>query len=60
MDEYRASSLVLGKAVTYTRNGETYRGSAESIDGRGRLCVRREDGECDLLDSGEISLRIDK
>ena len=60
MDEYRASSLVLGNAVTYTKNGETYGGVAESIDDHGRLYVRREDGECAMLDSGEISLRIEK
>lgn len=58
MAEYRAASLVLGHHITYTENGISYTGTAESVDDRGRLYVRRSDGTAVYLASGEISLQI--
>lgn len=58
MDEYRAHSMVLGQAVTYTQNGVTRSGVAEAIDEMGRLQIALEDGTVALLSSGEISLRL--
>lgn len=54
---YRDRSMVLGKGVTYVKNGETYTATALSIDDDGGLLVRRTDGAEELLQSGEISVR---
>ena len=58
LEEYRRDSMVLGQSVTYTENGVCYTGVAESIDERGHLAVRRDDGSVAVLASGEISLRL--
>ena len=60
MEDYRANSMVLGREITYTENGESYQGVAESVDDRGHLTVRRKDGSRVILASGEISLRLNK
>ena len=57
IEEYRRYSTVLGKEITYTENGVTYEGVAESIDERGRLYVRNDRGGVHILASGEISIR---
>ncbi len=56
-DEYRNRSMVLGQEVLYLRDGKTYSGIAEAIDGHGGLVVRVGE-ERRTLDSGEITLRI--
>ena len=58
IDEYRAASAVLGKRVTYLRNGIRREGIASEIDGRGRLTVVHDDGSRVLLSEGEITLRL--
>ena len=60
LEEYRRASVVLGREILYTENGETFSARAEEIDGRGRLWVCREDGARVCLASGEISLRVQK
>lgn len=57
LDEYREHSMILGKRISFTEGGDTSVGVAESIDARGRLCVRLEDGTERILSSGEISVR---
>ena len=56
-DEYRSRSVILGREVTFTRNGETNSGVAHSIDENGALWVRTTEGDV-KLDSGEISVRM--
>ena len=56
MEDYRKYSVVLGKRVTYVRDGERKSGLAADIDGRGGLVVRFSDGTSETLRSGEISL----
>lgn len=58
IEEYRASSNILGRAIRYTEQGKDAFGIAESIDMMGRLLVRREDGVLSVLSSGEISVRL--
>lgn len=58
MQEYRKSSIVLGKEVTFTENGESFFGFAESISDDGALTVVLENGDRHILKSGEISLRL--
>ncbi len=56
--EYRSASIVLGKAVRWSRGEKTGEGIAADIDETGRLSVLGADGTVVLLDSGEISLRL--
>jgi BirA family biotin operon repressor/biotin-[acetyl-CoA-carboxylase] ligase len=58
MREYRESSIVLGKKVTFTENGKAFFGIAESISDDGALTVVLEDQSIHVLKSGEISLRL--
>ena len=57
-DEYRKNSCVLGKAVFFTENGESFSGIATDVTDQGHLCVTLGDGNEKILSSGEISLRI--
>ncbi len=58
LEAYRSHSLVLGRQIVYTENGQSRSGRATEIDESGRLTVRHEDGSCHVLASGEISLRL--
>ncbi len=54
IEEYRRRSLVIGREVTYIKQGETHSGVAVSIEENGAL--RLLDGT--VLSSGEITLRF--
>ena len=56
INEYKDSSLVLGKTITYTKNNTEYTGFVKDINESGNLIVER-DGVEDILSSGEVSLR---
>jgi len=58
MDDYRKYSLVIGKSISFTRNGTDYIAFAESITDKGELIVKLENGESLILNSGEISIRL--
>lgn len=58
MNDYRNYSLVLGKAVTFTRNGVSYSAVAKNITDSGELLVTTDSGETMLLNSGEISIKL--
>ncbi len=60
MEDYRKMSVVLGKEIIFIQNGERFCGVAESINDLGGLCVRLTDGTFRTLESGEISLRLNK
>ena len=58
MEDYRKFSIVLDKEITYLKNGENHFGTAKEILDSGALLVIKEDGTKEILDSGEISLRL--
>lgn len=58
MEEYRRRSAVLGRRVTFSRNGVSEGGTAVGIRDDGALEVVLDNGEHRLLSSGEISLRM--
>ena len=58
MAEYRRRSMVLGKRVTFVRNGMTEEGLAVRINDDGGLVVEKDDGTSAVLSSGEITLRV--
>ena len=53
--EYKNSSLILGKTITYTKNNVEYTAVAEDINDSGNLIVDCN-GVKDILTSGEVSL----
>ena len=56
-DEYTSRSAVIGREITFIKNGAAHNGQALGIDKNGALIVE-SGGECFLLDSGEISVRL--
>lgn len=57
LDEYRSRSIVLGKDITYYKNGSEHFARVKDINHNGALIVE-ENGETLTLSTGEISLRI--
>ena len=57
IDEYKNYSLVLGKKIDFTKNGEAYTGIATDVNIEGNLIVDLENSETITLKSGEVSLR---
>ncbi len=55
LDAYRKYSLILGKQVSFQRDGTVYTGTAAEINEEGNLIVECGDTQY-LLNSGEISL----
>lgn len=58
MQEYRERSAVLGKRVTFLKDGIASEGIATEIDDDGALCVELDNGEKVTLSGGEITLRL--
>ena len=56
-DEYISRSAVIGREITFIKNGAAHIGQALGIDNSGALIVE-SGGEIFLLDSGEISVRL--
>ncbi len=59
LDDYRSRSAVTGKKITVIKNGEKTDATAISIDDSCRLLVQYENGDSELLYSGEISIKIE-
>ena len=53
---YKERSIVLGKEITFQRNGQDEKGMARDISNTGQLQVELEDKRNIWLNSGEISL----
>ena len=58
MDEYRKRCMCLGKNVSVISQNETRNGKVISIDENARLLVEFGDGNSELINSGEISIKI--
>lgn len=58
--DYRTYSAVLGREISWIRDGKERRGVACDIDTDGALLVLDEDGKEDRLSTGEISVRLTK
>ncbi len=56
--EYKKRLFVIGKTVTYTKNGAEYTARVEGINSLCNLIVTRTDGTADILSSGEISIKL--
>ncbi len=60
MDDYRKYSLVIGKEVEFSQNGINYIATAKDISDDGSLLVITHEGKEIALNSGEISVRLNK
>ena len=58
MNEYRERSAVLGKRVTFVKDGTASEGIATEIDDDGALLVTLDNGDKVMLSGGEITLRL--
>ena len=54
--DYRSRSLVLGREITYEKEGRLLNGTAVAISDRGNLVVETDEGP-DCLFSGEVTIR---
>ncbi len=55
LDTYRSASCVLGKNISYCKDGKRFIGTALSIDDDARLVIQSELGEKIVLSSGEVN-----
>ncbi len=58
ISEYRERLFVLGKEITYSKNGKAFSAIAFDINENCNLIVKHTDGSLDTLSSGEISIKI--
>ena len=58
MDDYRRFSLVIGRRISFEKNGIPFLATAKDIQDDGSLLVVTESGEEMLLNSGEISIKL--
>jgi BirA family biotin operon repressor/biotin-[acetyl-CoA-carboxylase] ligase len=56
IEEYKAYSLMLGKVISYNKNGELYTAKAIDINNQGNLVVENEQGETYVIQSGEVTI----
>ena len=56
--DYKKRLFVLGRQITYTKNGEEFSAKAIDINDSCNLIVERTDGIIDTLSSGEISIKL--
>lgn len=57
ISKYRELSIVLENEIEYIKNGKAYNGVAVEISEQGALVVKKDDGEIDILESGEVCLK---
>ncbi len=55
---YRDHSLIIGKSIDYYRNNIKYNAIAVDIDNNGGLIVKLPNGRTEVLNSGEITIRL--
>lgn len=58
LDDYRTHSCVIGKEIAWTVGETTHHGVAIGINEDGELLAEREDGQTEVLRTGEITLRV--
>ncbi len=58
LKEYRKRLFVLGKKITYEKNGSVFSATVKDINENCNLIVQRDDKSFDTLSSGEISIKL--
>ncbi len=59
LPEYRSRSIVLGKEIVIRSQKKQHKALAIAIDDEAHLVVETEDGERQILSSGEVSIGLD-
>lgn len=59
LEEYRRRSILIGKEVTVVKPSESYSATVEDIRDGYKLKLTLENGEEELLSTGEVSIRLD-
>jgi len=57
LEVYKERSMILGERVRYCKNNQWLEGYAQNIDSNGALIVFHDDGNKEILNSGEITVR---
>lgn len=57
-DEYRRACPLIGKSVTVMKLSESYPALVEGITDSCELVLRLGSGECEILSTGEVSIRV--
>lgn len=57
---YREHSLIIGKNIDFYKNNVKYSGTAVDIDDKGGLIVKHKNGDTEILQSGEVTIRLTK
>ena len=57
LNRYRKDCITLGKEISLVRSEEIRHGTALDIDEDGALLVRFSDGNTEIVNSGEVSVR---
>ena len=57
IEEYKSTSLVLGKKIRVITANEEYYATATDITDSGELVLLREDGKREIISTGEVSIR---
>lgn len=58
LEDYRAHSCLIGRQITFFRNGEPVPATAVGIDDNGGLTVVTESGAAETLRTGEVTVRL--
>ena len=58
LEYYREKSMVLNKTITYEKNNNIYTKKVVEINNKGNLVVCDEDGNTEIISSGEIRLGV--
>lgn len=57
LETYKKRSMIIGEKIKYLKNNQWFEGYAQDIDEFGGLVVFHDDGNKEVLHSGEISVR---
>lgn len=57
INEYKARSIMLGKNITYLRQGAEHSAVVLDINSKGNLVVRESDNSVNIISSGEVSIK---
>ena len=58
ISEYKERSMVIGRDISVYRGNDQFEARAIDIDKQGGLVVKKEDGSIEVINSGEITVRL--
>lgn len=58
INDYKSHSMIIGKRINYYKNNEKFSGIAVDIDNEGGLIVSNDNNQIEILQSGEITVRL--